>query len=238
MTSERKTSGTAPSRAARLGMRVAVASMPTPQAAEITPMVNLSTPCRSSASGTSGKATPACRPMAAQAARMGSNDRHIDGAAMLFDGCTQMAFGAERRRFVDLARGFGGVFLLAAPHIGIEAVARQKLAVPAAFGDTAAVEDDDLVGIDDGRQAMGDHYRGAAAAHLFERALDFLLGAGVERAGRLVEQQDLRVLEDGTGDRHPLLRAAGQLQAALADGGLVARRQPLDKIVDAGEARG
>ena len=84
-------------------MRVAVASMPMPQAAEIMPIVSLSTPCRSSASGTSGKPTPACRPMAAQAAKMGSNDRHDRRRGKLF-GDTQMAFGAERRRFVDLPR--------------------------------------------------------------------------------------------------------------------------------------
>ena len=108
----------------------------------------------------------------------------------------------------------------------------------AALGDPAAVEHDDLVGIDDGRQAMGDHQGGAAAAHLFQRALDLLLGAGVERAGRLVEQQDLRVLQDGARDRHPLLLAARQLQAAFADRRLVAQRQRHDEIVDARQPGG
>ena len=109
--------------------------------------------------------------------------------------------------------------------------------MPAALGDPAAIEHDDLVGIDDGRQAMGDHHGGAAAAHLFQRALDLLLGAGVERAGRLVEQQDVRVLQDGAGDRHPLLLAARQLQAALADRRLVAQRQRHDEVVDARQPR-
>src|SRR5229473_3260849 len=136
--------GTAPNRAASRGMCEAVANMPRPQLAATMPMVSLSTPWRSKASGT----------------------------------------------------------------IGIETVARQKLGVAATLDDAAAVEHDDLVGVDDGRQPVGDHHGGAAAAHLFQRALDLLLGARVERAGRLIEQQDLRVLEDRAGDRHPLLLAA------------------------------
>ena len=65
-----------------------------------------------------------------------------------------------------------------------------------------------------------------------ERRLDFLLGVGVERRGRLVEDQDRRRLEDGAGDRHALLLAARELQAALADHGLVAVGQALDERAD------
>src|SRR5580704_8170030 len=228
--------GTAPNRAASRGMCEAVTSMPRPQLAATMPMVNLSTPCRSNASGTSGIATPTCRPMAAQAANTGSSERQ-GFAALVLLGDTQMPLGAERGRLfdlmLDLALGFGGGLLLALPHVGVEAVARQKFSVAAALDDAAAVEHDDLVGMDDGREPVRDHNRGAAAAHLLQRALDLLLGAGVERAGRLVEQQDVRVLEDGAGDRHPLLLAARELQPALAHGRLVALRQRHDEVVDA-----
>ena len=50
-----------------------------------------------------------------------------------------------------------------------------------------------------------------------ERALDLGFGLGVQRAGRLVEDQDRGVLEDGAGDRDALTLAAGQRRAALAD---------------------
>ena len=50
-----------------------------------------------------------------------------------------------------------------------------------------------------------------------ERALDAGLGLHVERAGRLVEDQDRRVLEDGAGDGDALALAARQRGAALAD---------------------
>src|SRR4051794_21028617 len=180
--------GTAPNRAASAGMRVPNDSMPIPQQAETRPMVSLSWPCCSSASGTSGMPTPACRPIAAQAAKTGTSVRRGWAIAGLL-GDTEVAFGAEagRLRHLDMALGLGRGLLLAPPHVGIEAVAGHQLAVAAALGDAAAVEHDDLVGVDDGRQAMGDHHRGAAAADLLQRALDLLLGAGVERAGRLVE---------------------------------------------------
>src|SRR6266478_5884764 len=198
MITEPTIAGTAPSRAASWGMRVPKESMPIPQAADTMPIVSLSWPCCSSASGTSGMPTPACRPMAAQAAKTGRSVRRGSVTVGLL-GDTEMSFSAEGRRLrrLDLAFGFGLGFLLAAPHIGIEAVLGEQFGMAATLGDAAAIEHHDLVGVDDGRKAMGDHHCGAAATHLFQRALDLLLGARVERAGRLVEQQDMRVLEDG-----------------------------------------
>ena len=67
-----------------------------------------------------------------------------------------------------------------------------------------------------------------------ERVLDFLLGVAVERRGGLVQQQDRRPLQDGAGDGDALLLAAGQLQAALADLGVVALRRRADEAVDLG----
>ena len=55
---------------------------------------------------------------------------------------------------------------------------------------------------------------------------------GVERRGRLVEDQDPRVLQQDAGDRDPLLLAARQLVAALADDRVVAIGQLGDPVVD------
>ena len=62
-----------------------------------------------------------------------------------------------------------------------------------------------------------------------ERLQDLRLGAAVERAGRLVEDQDRRILEQGARDRDALLLAARQLEPALADFGVVALRQAFDE---------
>ena len=70
-----------------------------------------------------------------------------------------------------------------------------------------------------------------------ERGLDLLLGAGIQRAGRFVQDQDARVLQDGARDGDPLLLAARQLQAAFADPGVVTVRQAQDEVVHLGEPR-
>ena len=72
---------------------------------------------------------------------------------------------------------------------------------------------------------MRDRDRRASLLEPCQGRLDEPLADGVERRGRLVEDEDARVLEQHARDRHPLLLAAGQLVAALADHGVVAVRQ-------------
>ena len=55
-----------------------------------------------------------------------------------------------------------------------------------------------------------------------EPGLDLGLGARVHRRGRVVQNQDARLGEQGPSDRHPLTLPTRQGQAALADHGLVA----------------
>ena len=117
---------------------------------------------------------------------------------------------------------------------GIDAAAAQQLGMAAGLGDAAAIDDVDEVGIDDGREAVGDDHGGAAAHQRLERRLHLALGFGVERRGRLVEQQDRRVLQHGAGDGEPLALAARELDAVLADHGVVALGQRADEIVGGG----
>ena len=81
---------------------------------------------------------------------------------------------------------------------------------------------------------MGDDEGGAAFHECRQRVLHLPLGDGVERRGRLVEQQDRRVAQERPGDRHPLPLPAGEVRAARPD----ARRQPLGQAGDeVGELR-
>ena len=79
---------------------------------------------------------------------------------------------------------------------------------------------------------MRDDQGRAFACDLGEFGLDDLFGARIERARRLVEDDDGRLFEQRARDRHALLFAAGQFQAALADAGLVTFRQALDERVN------
>ena len=60
---------------------------------------------------------------------------------------------------------------------------------------------------------MGDEDHGdAACVQLLEQCDDLLGGTAVERAGRLVGEEDMRVVDERARDRHALLLAAGQLR--------------------------
>ena len=65
---------------------------------------------------------------------------------------------------------------------GVLAAQREQLLVGAALGDLALVEDDDLVGVADRRQAVGDDERRAALGELLQRLADGALGGDVQRA--------------------------------------------------------
>ena len=79
--------------------------------------------------------------------------------------------------------------------------------------------------------------RRPAAHRLAQAEADPRLGRGVDRGGRVVEDQDPRVDDERARDREPLALAARERDAALADHRLVAVGQPLDELVRLGEPR-
>ena len=99
---------------------------------------------------------------------------------------------------------------LGAVELGVDAVAGHQLVVGAVFGDDAAGEDDDLVGVADGAEPMGDGDDGLAFHELFEGVDDEFLGFAVEGGGGLVEQQDGAVANHDAGDADALALAAGE----------------------------
>ena len=125
-----------------------------------------------------------------------------------------------------------------AVELGVEAVGRQELVVTAPLDDAAAVEHQDLVGADDGGQAMGDHHGGATRERRGQRLLHQRLVLGIEVAGGLVEHDDRGVLHQHPGDGEALALASRQAMAALADHGVVAVGQGHDHVVDLGGPAG
>ena len=80
----------------------------------------------------------------------------------------------------------------------------QELLMGADRLDAPAVQHDDPVGVDDGRQAVRDDDDRHLAPDPLDRLLDLALGLAVERARGLVEHQDRRPSVDGARDRDPL----------------------------------
>jgi hypothetical protein len=86
-------------------------------------------------------------------------------------------------------------------------------------------------------EAVRDDERRAVLRDFRELRLDRFLGVRIERGRRLVEDEDRRVLEERARDRHALLLAAGELEAALAHRALPLHRQALDEFRDVRDAR-
>ena len=67
----------------------------------------------------------------------------------------------------------------------------------AALGDAPVLHHQDQVRALDGAQAMGDDHAGAPGQQRLQRPLDGRLGARVDVAGGLVQDQDARVSQHG-----------------------------------------
>ena len=76
--------------------------------------------------------------------------------------------------------------------------------------------------------------RRAPFEHPVDGLLDAVLGRAVDGAGRVVENQDARVGEQGAGDGQALALAAGEGHAALADHRVVAILEAHDEVVGLG----
>ncbi|GJC95043.1 hypothetical protein ColKHC_03869 [Colletotrichum higginsianum] len=134
-------------------------------------------------------------------------------------------------QLVDAGNVLGG------DEVVVGAVLREELVVGALFDDAAVGHDDDVVGVLDGRQAVGDGDGGAALGGDLEGGLHDALGLGVQRGGGLVEEENW-VGNDGAGDGDALLLAAGEEEATLADVGHVALGEAGDEVVGVGHPRG
>lgn len=73
----------------------------------------------------------------------------------------------------------------------------------------AVLHDEDLVGVDDGGEPVGDGDHGAAGGDPDDGVMDRGLGQPVQLGGRLVQQQDLGLAHQGPGQCDALALAAG-----------------------------
>src|SRR5262245_38953720 len=125
---------------------------------------------------------------------------------------------------------------LGPPQAPVPPLAHHQLPVCPLLHDAAPVQEVDEVRVLDRAQPVGDQDHGPARQGGLEALLDRPLGGGVEVAGRLVEDQDLRPPQQRPGDRQPLPLAAREVGPALADDRLVPPRQARDELVQPGHA--
>src|SRR5260370_32566693 len=131
-----------------------------------------------------------------------------------------------------------GVTVLLVPEVAIELAALQELTVPANIDGAALIQDQDGVRGDERGQPVRYHDDGAAVRDAPEIGVDAGLALGIERAGRLVEDQQLGIDQQRPRDRDPLALSAGKVARSLLDERVVAAPQALDEFLGARHAPG
>ncbi len=98
----------------------------------------------------------------------------------------------------------------------------------------ALVQYADFVGMLDGTQSVGHCHGGTGLHQSLQGILYQALALGIESRCCLVEDEDRRILEDGTGDAHTLALTAGESAATVTDIGIEAMFRLGDELVGIG----
>ena len=86
----------------------------------------------------------------------------------------------------------------------------------AAFDDGAMLKHENLVGLTNGAEAVGDHETGATLHQALESFLNQALGGGVDTGGGFIEDQNRRIGQQRARDADALFLAHTELHAAFA----------------------
>ena len=97
-----------------------------------------------------------------------------------------------------------------------------QLVVGTTLHNPALMQYADFVGMLDGTQTVGHCYGGTGLHQFLQGILYQTLALGIKSRGCLVEDEDRRILEDGTGDAHTLTLTAGESAAPITAVGIEA----------------
>ena len=127
-------------------------------------------------------------------------------------------FGAQvgQRQGQGGEEGHGGLFLRPGLLPGEDGGLLLGMVGVGVAGDPAVLQSDDAGGVLLGQlRVMGDHDDQPVPGHLLQKLHHLHAGLAVQRAGGLVGQEDVRVVDEGPGDGHPLHLPAGHLRRHL-----------------------
>ena len=135
-----------------------------------------------------------------------------------------------------LRRGHFHVFI--AFQCGVGTVFFQELLTGTLFDDMLFIDHGNAVGIAYRRKPVRDDNTGFPLAQEIEAALDFLLRYAVEGGGRLIQDENGRILQKDPGDGNTLFLPAGEHHAALTDKAFISIRHVHDILMDFRANRG
>ena len=133
---------------------------------------------------------------------------------------------------------FHSSFLLRVVNILINGGSRHQLLVIANRADHAVIHNHDQIGILHRCDTLSDNQLGSTGDFLPEGLADHSIGGGIHRGGRVVQNQNFRLLQQRTGNAQALLLTAGNIGTALLNAGIVAVGERGDKVVGAGKLTG
>src|ERR1700733_2287737 len=122
------------------------------------------------------------------------------------------------------------LFVLELIEAVVDAALGEEFLVCALFAQAAFVEDEDAVGVLNSAEAMRDDECGAAAEEAVERFADQEFGFGIDARCGFVEDEEARIVREGTGEIDELALADAERGAALVDGGSDAFGERGDEI--------
>ena len=104
--------------------------------------------------------------------------------------------------------------------------------------DTALVQHDDLIRIADRRYTLGNNDGGGILQVLTEALTNGRVGGGVHRAGAVIQNNNFGLFQECSGNAETLLLAAGYVDAALPQIGVIAFWEGHDKVMGTGRLGG
>src|SRR5215510_3581870 len=99
------------------------------------------------------------------------------------------------------------------------------------FDDAPVLQHHDLVGIADGREAVGNHNGGTSLQDALQGTLDEHFRVRIDIRCGLVQDENTGVANNGAGKAEQLPLTNAQVHAALGEGRIIALRQCHDKVV-------
>ncbi len=110
--------------------------------------------------------------------------------------------------------------------------------MPPAPDDQPVLKDDDLLGVDDGRHALGDDDDRGFPRHRREGRPQPGVGRDVKGRKGIVEEVDLGTTHEGPGDGQALTLPAGDIGAALGNRCVQTFGHGADEVFGLGDAQG
>src|SRR5436305_463697 len=138
----------------------------------------------------------------------------------------------SRRKIQEIASFFtpeAGQTLLA--QAGVFSTQHQQLLVRSAFDNPTPIQDQNLIGMHDGRQPMCDHDRSSTKHQILQRLLNQSLRRGVNARGRFIQNQNWRIFQERARNREPLFLSHAQLHSTLAHHATQSISQQIDETM-------